>query len=95
MTDEALEKILLDPGIIRNRLKIFSVRKNAIVALRIQQEFGSLDAYFWETPFVKVTSYTEGGIRGIWFQRKILSHFVTAPLQRSSRTSQSSIIRKQ
>ncbi|MBC7498359.1 DNA-3-methyladenine glycosylase I [Candidatus Gracilibacteria bacterium] len=47
MTDEVLEKILLDPGIIRNRLKIYSVRKNAITALRIQQEFGSLDAYFW------------------------------------------------
>jgi DNA-3-methyladenine glycosylase I len=47
MTDEVLEKILLDPGIIRNRLKIYSVRKNAIATLQIQQEFGSLDAYFW------------------------------------------------
>ena len=51
MTDEALEKILLDPGIIRNRLKIYSVRKNAIAALQIQQEFGSLDAYFWNSGF--------------------------------------------
>ena len=47
MTDSELEEILLDPGIIRNRLKIYSVRKNAIVALRIQEEFGSLDSYFW------------------------------------------------
>ena len=47
MTDVELEKILLDPGIIRNRLKIYSVRKNAIVALQIQKECGSLDAYFW------------------------------------------------
>lgn len=47
MTDIKLEEILLDSGIIRNRLKIYSVRKNAIVALRIQEEFGSLDAYFW------------------------------------------------
>ena len=46
MTDEELEKILLDPGIIRNRLKVYSVRKNAQVALEIQKEFGSLDAYF-------------------------------------------------
>lgn len=47
MTDAELEKILLDPGIIRNRLKIYSVRKNAIIALQIQQEFWSLDTYFW------------------------------------------------
>ncbi len=47
MTDEALEKILLDPGVVRNRLKIYSVRKNAIAALQIQREFWSLDMYFW------------------------------------------------
>ncbi len=47
MTDPELEKILLDPGIVRNRLKIYSVRKNAIAVLQIQREFGSLDAYFW------------------------------------------------
>ena len=47
MSDEELEKILLDPGIIRNRLKVYSVRKNARVALDIQKEFGSLDQYFW------------------------------------------------
>ena len=48
MSDEELEIILLDPGIIRNRLKIYSVRKNAKIALEIQKEFGSLDAYFWK-----------------------------------------------
>ena len=48
MTDAELEVILLDPGIVRNRLKVYSVRKNAIVALEIQKEFGSLDAYFWK-----------------------------------------------
>jgi DNA-3-methyladenine glycosylase I len=47
MRDAELETILLDPGVIRNRLKIYSVRKNAQVALEIQHEFGSLDAYFW------------------------------------------------
>lgn len=47
MTDADLENILLDPGVIRNRLKIYSVRKNAIVTLQIQQEFGSLDNYLW------------------------------------------------
>lgn len=42
--------MLLDPGVVRNRLKIYSVRKNAIAVLQIQQEFGSLDRYLW--PFV-------------------------------------------
>ena len=47
MKDVELEAILLDPGVVRNRLKIYSVRKNAKVSLEIQKEYGSLDAYFW------------------------------------------------
>jgi len=47
MTDAALEKLLLDPALIRNRLKIFSARNNARAALKVIAEFGSLDAYFW------------------------------------------------
>ena len=34
-------------GIIRNRLKLFSVRKNALAFLKIRQEFGSFDNYIW------------------------------------------------
>ncbi len=49
MSDEELEKILLDPWVIRNRLKVYSVRKNAKVAREIQKEFWSLDAYFWNS----------------------------------------------
>lgn len=47
MTDEELEEQLKNPGIIRNRLKVFAARKNAIVFLAIQKEFGSFDAYVW------------------------------------------------
>ena len=47
MKDRELEKLLLDPGIIRNRLKVFSTRDNAIVALDVIKEFGSLDGYLW------------------------------------------------
>jgi DNA-3-methyladenine glycosylase I len=54
MTDTELENILLDPGIIRNRLKVYSVRKNAIAALQIIDEFGSLDNYFWSSGFCYV-----------------------------------------
>jgi len=47
MTDRELEKLLLDPGIIRNRLKVASTRDNAIAVLRVIEEFGSLDGYLW------------------------------------------------
>ena len=35
------------PGIIRNRAKVLSAIANARVALAVQQDFGSLDAYLW------------------------------------------------
>lgn len=47
MTDEELEAVIANGDVIRNRLKIFSVRKNAKVFLAIQQEFGSFDKYIW------------------------------------------------
>ena len=47
MTDRELEKRLLDPGIIRNRLKVSSTRDNAIAALDVITELGSLDVYLW------------------------------------------------
>jgi len=39
--------LLLDEGIVRNRLKVRSAITNAQAALLVQKEFGSLDAYFW------------------------------------------------
>lgn len=47
MTDEELEKQLQNPGIIRNRLKVYSARKNARVFLDIQKDFHSFDNYVW------------------------------------------------
>lgn len=47
MKDDALEKLRQDPSIIRNRLKIYSARKNAQVFLKIIEEFGSFDQYVW------------------------------------------------
>ena len=52
MTDEELEGQVNNAGLIRNRNKIFSVRKNAQAVQRIQKEFGSFDAYLW--------SFTDG-----------------------------------
>jgi len=47
MSDRELEKVLLDPGIIRNRLKVYSTRDNARAAQAAIAEFGSLDGYLW------------------------------------------------
>lgn len=56
MTDDELETLRKDEGIIRNKLKIYAARKNARVFLSIQEEFGSFDKYLWSfvnhTPIV-------------------------------------------
>ncbi len=46
-SDAKLEKLMLNEGIIRNRLKIASARSNARAFLGVQKEFGSFDAYVW------------------------------------------------
>jgi DNA-3-methyladenine glycosylase I len=43
-----LEKLMLDPGIVRNRMKIESAVNNARRVIEVQKEFGSLDAYLWQ-----------------------------------------------
>lgn len=47
MSDQELEDLRKDERIIRNKLKIYSARKNAKVFLKIQEEFGSFDTYLW------------------------------------------------
>lgn len=47
MTDNELESLREDTRIIRNKLKIYAARNNALVFLAIQQEFGTFAAYLW------------------------------------------------
>lgn len=47
LTDEYLEQVLLNPGIIRNRLKVFGIRKNAQAYLKIEEVHGSFSNYIW------------------------------------------------
>jgi DNA-3-methyladenine glycosylase I len=42
-----VERLLADPGIVRNRLKVESTVVNATCVLEVQDEFGSFDAYLW------------------------------------------------
>ncbi len=58
-----IESLMQDAGIVRNRLKIEAVVKNAHAFLAIQKEFGSFDTYIWQ--FVggqpKINSWTHFG----------------------------------
>ena len=47
-TEKRAEKLMADPGIVRNRLKIASAVRNARAFLAVQKEFGSFDAYVWD-----------------------------------------------
>jgi DNA-3-methyladenine glycosylase I len=46
-TAAKIGRLLLDPGIVRNRLKIEAAVNNARQFLKVQDEFGTFDAYIW------------------------------------------------
>jgi DNA-3-methyladenine glycosylase I len=46
-TPARVERLLLDPGIVRNRLKVASAVTNARAFLQVQRELGSFDQYIW------------------------------------------------
>ncbi|MFZ5722246.1 MAG: DNA-3-methyladenine glycosylase I [Pseudomonadota bacterium] len=47
-TPAKIERLLQDPGIVRNRLKVESAVSNAKAFIAVQKEFGSFDAYMWQ-----------------------------------------------
>lgn len=64
MTDAECEALLQDAGVIRHRGKLTAIRDNAVAALAVQREFGSLSAYFWgfvgQQPVInRLASYRE------------------------------------
>ncbi|MGH9665658.1 MAG: DNA-3-methyladenine glycosylase I, partial [Bryobacteraceae bacterium] len=56
--DAKVERLLADPGIVRNRLKVAAAVSNARQFRRVQREFGSFDAYIWR--FVDGCPRSEG-----------------------------------
>ncbi len=85
MTDEELETILLDSWAVRNRLKIFSVRRNAKVALEIQKEFGSLDQYFWSDHWFRHCDFAKQSSK----QRRIpYNSWIATPRARNDRNEE-------
>lgn len=47
-TDKKIEKLLSNPAIIRNRLKVMAARTNAQQFLKVQAEYGSFAKYIWQ-----------------------------------------------
>lgn len=46
-SEDKIQDLLQDPGIIRNKLKVYSTVSNAIAFMKIQAEFGSFSKYIW------------------------------------------------
>ena len=46
-TEARIAKLLANPGIVRNKLKVRSAVLNAKAFLQVQEEFGTFDAYIW------------------------------------------------
>lgn len=46
-SEEKIQELLLDAGIIRNKLKVYSAVTNAQNFIKIQEEFGSFSKYIW------------------------------------------------
>jgi len=47
-SQDKVERLLLDEGIIRNRLKVEGTVKNAKAFLQVQKDYGSFDKYIWQ-----------------------------------------------
>lgn len=59
-TDEKIEALMQDAGIIRNRLKIVATVNNAKHFLEVQQEFGTFDKYIWQFTGGKTIDHKRG-----------------------------------
>jgi DNA-3-methyladenine glycosylase I len=47
-SEEKIQELLLDAGIIRNQLKIRAAVANAIAFMKVQEEFGTFSKYIWD-----------------------------------------------
>lgn len=82
MTDRELEALLSDSDIIRNRNKIFSVRKNARAVKKIQAEFGGFGTYLggrlWSNLFLKIKTPAFRIFNGLLIRRLVFPFYPAA-----------------
>jgi len=74
--EDKIQDLLLDAGIIRNKLKVRAAISNAIAFMEIQKEFGSFDKYIWD--------FVDG--KPIQTNRKLMSE-ITATTETSDKLS--------
>jgi DNA-3-methyladenine glycosylase I len=70
-SEKKIEKLLRNPGIIRNRLKVRAAVSNARAFLAVQKEFGSFDKYIWR--------FVSG--KPVWKRRKIMKDIPATSLE--------------
>ena len=63
--EQDFQRLMNDPGIIRNKLKIRATIQNAQLCLDIQQEFGSFDKYIWSFVHHKVIQHNRKTMQDI------------------------------
>jgi DNA-3-methyladenine glycosylase I len=62
---DKVKRLMNDPGIVRNRLKIASTIANAQAFLKVQKEFGSFDRYIWQFVGGQPIQHSLHGIRDL------------------------------
>ena len=82
-TDKKVAELLLDPGIVRHKLKVNSTVTNAKAFLEIQKEFGSFDAYIWGF-FKEGIMYREKKPNAYYESRIELSEKISKDLKKRS-----------
>jgi DNA-3-methyladenine glycosylase I len=64
-TDSKIARLLADPGIVRNRLKVAAAVHNAKAFLAVQNEFGSFDSYIWRFVGGKPRQHRRRGMKQV------------------------------
>jgi DNA-3-methyladenine glycosylase I len=80
MKEADVERLMLDDGIIRNRLKIVSATTNARAFIELQKEFGSFDAFIWQAVGGRPVQNARKG--GDWPARTELSDALSKDLKK-------------
>ncbi len=81
-TEERVEILMQNKGIVRNRRKIKAAIQNAAVYLKIQAEFGSFSDYLWHFTEGETVCYGDGVIRAT----SPLSDTISADLKKRGMT---------
>ena len=81
MSDDDILDLLSNDGLIKNKLKLFSIRNNAIAFINIQKNFGSFDSYIWSYTNYKVIQSKDKNSLDLSF-KSLLSNNISKDLKK-------------